>query len=530
MKHLFTLLMILPLGLLAQYPPSRASFWFVKGKQADEAHAYHEAERAYTQAIRMGYRPLRQAYLARATARARQQAYQAALDDYNKAIALDPYYAKAYANRGNTFAALGMHRRAIQDFDKAIRLGLNDARIYCLRGISLALEGEFRKALADFDQSLRIDRRYAEAYFQRGLLWQQWGYPERAAGDFEKAILYDPSDQDAKDALRRLRNQTAYQYGQPDADFAQSTPHTYQPNRGSWEEPQEKSRPAEPEPAPPTSPPVAEALDDYHIDQNLPRSRMYKPDAIAIVIGNRHYEHASEVRFAHKDASMVKKYLTQVLGFREGNVVLLEDATTSDFQVYFGTPENPQGKLYNMVKPGKSELFVYYSGHGAPDLKEKKAFFLPVDCDPNYIQLGGYSLEAFYQNLARIPATSKTVVLDACFSGINIYQNLSLVRIKTDPNRLADPNLVVLSSSTAEQPASWYNAKGQGLFTWFFLRAIQDVRHADANADGQLTLREVHAYLSDPTEGIPYYARRLHGIEQTPLLLGKDKERVLMSY
>ena len=39
-------------------------------------------------------------------------------------------------------------------------------------------------------------------------------------------------------------------------------------------------------------------------------------------------------------------------------------------------------KLRSKGGPG---LF-YYAGHGAPGLKDNKGYFVPVDCDPQYIE------------------------------------------------------------------------------------------------------------------------------------------------
>lgn len=264
------------------------------------------------------------------------------------------------------------------------------------------------------------------------------------------------------------------------------------------------------------------------VDRNLPTTHVQNPNAIAVVIGNTHYKKAKNVDYAIHDAQSIKAYLEQVMGFKPGNIFYLEDATKGEFELYFGIKGNPRGKLYNAIKPGKSDVFVFYSGHGAPSIKNKHPYFVPVECDPQYVELGGYSAHVFYENLAKIKARSIAVVLDACFSGSTIFENISLIDIK--PKGIGDlKNGVVLSSSSGSEVSCWYNEKQHGLFTYFFLKAIHS-QNGDANKDGQLTYKEIYRFIAHNSEGIPYFARRIHGVEQHPTIKGKNTTQVLIKY
>jgi len=46
--------------------------------------------------------------------------HQLAINDFDKAIQLDPDFGNAYSNRGAAFASQGQHQRAIENYDKAI--------------------------------------------------------------------------------------------------------------------------------------------------------------------------------------------------------------------------------------------------------------------------------------------------------------------------------------------------------------------------------------------------------------------------
>ncbi len=270
--------------------------------------------------------------------------------------------------------------------------------------------------------------------------------------------------------------------------------------------------------------------DNYNIESNFPATQENNPDAIAVVIGNTKYTYAKSVDFADEDAILIKKYLIQVLGFRETNIFFKINATKSDFELFFGTENNEKGRLYNAVKPEKSDIFIFYSGHGAPDLKNGKGFFVPVECEPTYLEIQGYSLELFYKNITKIPARKKTVIIDACFSGADIYNNISPLVIKIRDELIYAKNTAVLSSSAAKQVSTWFPAKKHGLFTYFFLKAIHQHSVSDKNSDNKLSYQEIFDYISDNTEGIPYWARRLHGIEQNPTLQGTMNNEIFIRY
>jgi hypothetical protein len=272
------------------------------------------------------------------------------------------------------------------------------------------------------------------------------------------------------------------------------------------------------------------------VDVNIPKTGMRNPDAIALVIGNRRYHHRDvpKVTFAHRDAEIMRQYLIRTLGYREGNILFESDITKARFEALLGIAGNHHGTLYDYVKPGKSDVFIYYSGHGAPDSNTRKGFFVPVDCDPSKVVLNGYPLDIFYENLSKLEAKSITVVIDACFSGGTssgglLVSSASPIGIVVNNPAIAKENTIVLASSKGNQISSWYDQKGHGLFTYFFLKALGG--SADRNRDRKLTFEEIYEFISDRAEGVPYWAKRLHGGRiQTPDMQGIDKQRVFAEY
>ena len=274
-----------------------------------------------------------------------------------------------------------------------------------------------------------------------------------------------------------------------------------------------------------------EDLDEgLDLNTELPFTKANNPEAIAVVIGNRDYEATKPVNYALNDAQAMRKYLVEVLGFKKGNVILMENATKGDFEYLFGNQTNHKGRLFNMVKDGISDIFVFYSGHGAPGLNTKKGYFVPIECEPNSVDLSGYSLDLFYENISKIPAKSKTVVIDACFSGVNIFENISPIVIRPKASLIDDKNTIVFTSTGGSQVSSWYHAKRHSLFTFFFLKALHQMDKVDANQNREVTYKEIYDYITDKNYGIPYYARRLNDLEQMPTIQGADPETVLLKY
>ncbi len=255
----------------------------------------------------------------------------------------------------------------------------------------------------------------------------------------------------------------------------------------------------------------------------LPRRAERNPNAVAVVIGNRNYAKAGlpAVKYAHNDARAIKEYLVHAMGVDEQNILYVEDATAASFSEIFGTHDVYAGKLNSYLKPGVSDVFVYYSGHGAPDLNNQGAYFVPVDADPAYIAMSGYSLDLFYRNVAKLPARAVTIVLDTCFSGNTdggfLLSNVSpaAVRVKTDGPAISNAN--IFTSARGQQVSAWFHEKRHGLFTYYFLKGLSGA--ADEDSDKVVTSTELGAFLA--TE-VSHQARRKYGLEQVPLLIERQ--------
>lgn len=276
----------------------------------------------------------------------------------------------------------------------------------------------------------------------------------------------------------------------------------------------------------------------FLVGTSLPKVRISEnnSDAIAVIIGNQNYSHIDipSVSYASNDASAVKRYLIDSLGYKDGNIIFEMDISKSGFEKIFGTEKNYRGMLYNYIKPDKSDVFIYYSGHGSPDPNTNKAYLVPTDCDPVMMDLTAYPLDVLYGNLPKIEAKSITVVIDACFSGGTntgkwLVQNASPALIKIKNPVTVQNNLTILTSAENNQVSSWYPEKRHSMFTYFFLKAV--IGDADFNKDKQITFQEIYNFVADRSEGVPYYAKRLHGGRmQNPTMIAANRDAVFVKY
>ena len=247
------------------------------------------------------------------------------------------------------------------------------------------------------------------------------------------------------------------------------------------------------------------------------------PFGVAVIIGNKGYGPGiPQVSFAHNDAEDFKRYVTGVLGFRPGNIVDLRDATQAQMTSAFGNERTHEGKLWRFLRPGRSHVVVFYSGHGVPGLKDRRGYLLPVDADPNTPEINGYPVDLLYSNLAKLKAKSVRVYLDACFSGNSpggmLIRAASGLSIKPRVPEQAS-GLVVLTAAQGDEVASWDEEARRGLFTRHLLAALYGAADKDrhGNGDGQVTVGEAKAYLDSE---MTYAARRLFGRLQHATVIG----------
>jgi tetratricopeptide (TPR) repeat protein/membrane associated rhomboid family serine protease len=151
-----------------------------------------------------------------------EKKYEEAMNDYNEAIRLDPYYARAYNRRGLIYYHQKNYEKAINDYNEAIRLDSNYAHAYNNRGLTYYQQKNYEKAINDYNEAIRLDPKYVRAYNNRGLVYYQQKNYEKAVNDYDEAIRLDPNFTNAY----RNRGNAFKDQGEDekaDADFLKSS-------------------------------------------------------------------------------------------------------------------------------------------------------------------------------------------------------------------------------------------------------------------------------------------------------------------
>lgn len=200
-------------------PQEPWKYYYNRGNAKLDIKDYAGAIEDYTEAINLKDDFI-DAYLNRGVAKADRLApdYAGAIEDYNEVIALNSEDGRAYNNRGNAKKARGQdedakqdhaaayyywgkadsnsgnYQAAINNFDKAIALVPNYVEVYHYRGDAYRLRGQkedFQKAIADYDNVVALKPDYADIhviYNNRGLAKAAINNYDEAIDDYTKAI------------------------------------------------------------------------------------------------------------------------------------------------------------------------------------------------------------------------------------------------------------------------------------------------------------------------------------------------------
>ncbi len=248
----------------------------------------------------------------------------------------------------------------------------------------------------------------------------------------------------------------------------------------------------------------------YASDVDQPSYKMGEDEhAFALIVGVEKYQGLPDAEFAGRDADAVRRHL-RAMGYPERNILYLSNqrALKSALEKYV------EAWLPSHVDES-SRVFVYFSGHGAPDVATKQAYIVPWDGDPKFLANTAYPVKRLYEKLNALKARKIVVALDSCFSGAGgrsvIPKGLRPLVTQMDSGTKDIGKLTVLAASGADEVTGTAPAQGHGLFTYYLLKGLNE-------KDGRLTAQQAYDFLRPKVQD----AARADNRDQTPQLLGAN--------
>jgi tetratricopeptide (TPR) repeat protein len=114
---------------------------------------------------------------------------EGAIENYNRAIELNPNYAEAYLNRAETYYQLEDYHQVITDYSEVIRINSYNGSFYIWRGEALSRLGEYDRAILDYSEAIRINPQDYICYIWRGEIRLRVEDYRGAIEDYSMAIV-----------------------------------------------------------------------------------------------------------------------------------------------------------------------------------------------------------------------------------------------------------------------------------------------------------------------------------------------------
>jgi len=114
-----------------------------------------------------------------------------------------------YRKRADENNFKGEFDLAVNDYNKAIELNPKDALSYLNRGRAYSNKKSYDLAANDLDKTIELNPKDSTAYFLRADLYEKKGSTQQAIGDYQKAVELDAKNEPAKTNLKRLLDEQA---------------------------------------------------------------------------------------------------------------------------------------------------------------------------------------------------------------------------------------------------------------------------------------------------------------------------------
>ncbi|MDA9564652.1 caspase family protein [Alphaproteobacteria bacterium] len=259
----------------------------------------------------------------------------------------------------------------------------------------------------------------------------------------------------------------------------------------------------------------------YFDDLNpLGKRVKFNKNSLALIVGVSNYENTKAMAmYADNDALVFKDYATEKLGIPENRIKILVNDGADERDILLSVQE----WLRRSAKPNKSDIYIFFAGHGLASQDGKNMYLLPHDGSPRLLDDTAILRDRLFADLKAINPKSVTVFLDTCYSGVTRNEEMLIagrpIVIKAKEQAIPE-GFTLFSAASNEQISRPLEEAKHGMFSYFLMKGMEG--DADANNDNKITARELHAYVEQNV------VQQSSG-SQTPELQG-DKDRVLVQF
>ena len=228
-----------------------------------------------------------------------------------------------------------------------------------------------------------------------------------------------------------------------------------------------------------------------------PLSRKVKENknALALIVGVSSYENTkAKAMYADNDAMVFKDYATEKLGISENRIKMLINDEADEKDILLSVKE----WLRRSAKPNKSDIYVFFAGHGLASQDGKNMYLLPHDGSPKLLDDTAILRDRLFADLKDTNPKSVTVFLDTCYSGETRNQEILIagrpIMIKAKKQSIPS-GFTLFSAASNEQISRPLEEAKHGMFSYFLMKGMEG--DADTNADNKITAQELHAYVKE---------------------------------
>lgn len=174
--------------------PNNRGILLNKALAQEELKNYDDAKASYSELLK-AYPRFANGYVGRAKLNLACKDTVAAVSDLDKALEIDKDIVNAYVLRADIALNSGNnYQAALEDMNEAIKLQPKQPGFFINRAFLRYNLDDYFGAMADYDYAISLDNLNPVAYFNRGLLRAEVHDRDRAIADFSKVLELNPDD------------------------------------------------------------------------------------------------------------------------------------------------------------------------------------------------------------------------------------------------------------------------------------------------------------------------------------------------